>query len=346
MASGEKMDVEQAELQLKEMDHSEQHYFNSYNHHGIHEEMLKDEVRTRSYMNAIVQNKHLFKDKIVLDVGCGTGILSMFAVKAGAKHVIGVDMSTIIFKAREIVKVNGMADKITLIQGKMEEIELPFPKVDIIISEWMGYFLLYESMLDTVLYARDRYLQKDGLIFPDKATIFVAGIEDGDYKDEKIGFWDNVYGFDYSPLKDTALSEPLVDTVEMKAVVTDPASVLTLDLYKCTVDDLTFSIPFELRARRDDFVHALVAWFDIEFTACHKTIAFSTGPHTKYTHWKQTVFYLQDVLTVQQGEIIHSSLECKPNEKKHRDLDIEVKYKLETTDVTRTAEGSCQYKMC
>jgi hypothetical protein len=101
--------------------------------------------------------------------------------------VIGVDMSTIIFKAREIVKTNGMADKITLIQGKMEEVELPFPKVDIIISEWMGYFLLYESMLDTVLYARDTYLAKDGLIFPDKATIFVAGIEDGDYKEEKIG---------------------------------------------------------------------------------------------------------------------------------------------------------------
>jgi hypothetical protein len=96
-------------------------------------------------------------------------------------------MSTIIFKAREIVKVNGMEDKITLIQGKMEEIEMPFPKVDIIISEWMGYFLLYESMLDTVLYARDKYLVKDGLIFPDKATIFVAGIEDGDYKEEKIG---------------------------------------------------------------------------------------------------------------------------------------------------------------
>jgi protein arginine N-methyltransferase 1 len=110
-----------------------------------------------------------------------------FAVKAGAKQVIGVDMSTIIFKAREIVERNGMSDKITLIQGKMEEIEMPVQKVDIIISEWMGYFLLYESMLDTVLYARDKFLAKDGLIFPDKATIFVAGIEDGDYKDEKIG---------------------------------------------------------------------------------------------------------------------------------------------------------------
>lgn len=110
-----------------------------------------------------------------------------FAAKAGAKQVIGVDMSTIIYKAREIVEKNGLSDKVTLIQGKMEEITLPVEKVDIIISEWMGYFLLYESMLDTVLYARDRYLAKDGLIFPDKATIFFAGIEDGDYKEEKIG---------------------------------------------------------------------------------------------------------------------------------------------------------------
>lgn len=96
-------------------------------------------------------------------------------------------MSTIIDKAREIVERNGMSDKITLLQGKMEEVKLPFDKVDIIISEWMGYFLLYESMMDTVLYARDKYLKPDGLIFPDKATIFMAGIEDGDYKEEKIG---------------------------------------------------------------------------------------------------------------------------------------------------------------
>lgn len=153
--------------------------------------MLKDEVRTKSYRDSIYQNRHIFKDKVVLDVGCGTGILSMFAAKAGAKHVIGVDMSTIIEKAKEIVAVNGLSDKITLLQGKMEEVELPFPKVDIILSEWMGYFLLYESMMDTVLYARDRYLEKGGLIFPDKATLYVAGIEDGDYKEEKIGcmFW-------------------------------------------------------------------------------------------------------------------------------------------------------------
>lgn len=96
-------------------------------------------------------------------------------------------MSSIVEKAKEIVAVNGLSDRVTLLEGKMKEVQLPFPKVDIIISEWMGYFLLYESMLDTVLYARDTYLVPGGKIFPDKATMYVAAIEDGEYKDDKIG---------------------------------------------------------------------------------------------------------------------------------------------------------------
>ena len=157
--------------------------------------------------------------------------------------------------------------------------------------------------------------------------------------------WDNVYGFDYSPLKDTALTEPLVDTVEMKAVVTDPTAVVTLDLYTVTAAELAFESPFTLDVRRNDFIHALIAWFDIDFTACHKPIRFSTGPHTKYTHWKQTVFYLREVLTVEQGEQVQGILMNKPNAKNKRDLDIKITYQLNTDDPSRAAEGSCEYKM-
>jgi type I protein arginine methyltransferase len=111
---------------------SNDYYFDSYAHHAIHEEMLKDEVRTRTYQRAITENRHLFTDKVVLDVGCGTGILSMFAAQAGAKQVYAVDCSSIIEQARKIVQRNGFEDKITLIRGKIEEIELPVKKVDII----------------------------------------------------------------------------------------------------------------------------------------------------------------------------------------------------------------------
>lgn len=140
--------------------------------------MLKDTHRTRSYMNSIVRNPHLFKDKVVLDIGSGTGILSIFAARAGASHVYAIDNASIAYHSMKIIKKNNLDDKITVIKGKVEEVNLPVEKVDIIISEWMGYFLLFESMLDTVIYARDKWLRPGGLIFPDRAVIYLAGIED------------------------------------------------------------------------------------------------------------------------------------------------------------------------
>ena len=121
-------------------------------------------MRTGSYKSAFENNPEVFKDKIVLDIGCGTGILSIFAARAGAKHVYGIEFADIADYAREIVKKNNLSDKITIIKSKVEEAVLPVEKVDIIISEWMGYFLIYESMLDTVLYARDKWLNKDGYV--------------------------------------------------------------------------------------------------------------------------------------------------------------------------------------
>ena len=207
---------------------SSEYYWDSYAHFGIHEEMLKDEVRTKAYMNAIEQNKHLFAGKVVLDVGCGTGILSMFAARAGAAKVFAVECSNIVEQAQEIVKDNGMDEVIEVIKGKMEDVELPVDQVDIIISEWMGYFLLYESMLETVLYARDKWLRKDtGIIMPDKAILYITAIEDGAYMNDKIDFWDNVYGFNMKTIKKMAMTEPLVDTVDPKSLISNFKPVLT-----------------------------------------------------------------------------------------------------------------------
>ena len=267
------------------------YYFSSYSSFHIHEEMLKDTVRTRSYQRAIQDNPEDFKDKIVMDIGAGTGILSIFAAKAGAKHVYAIEYAEIAIFAKEIIKQNGLEDKITVIKGKMEEIELPVDKVDIIISEWMGYFLLYESMLDSVLFARDKYLRKGGKMLPDRADLYVAALEDSAYKAQKKSFWNDVYGVNMSCLTPTVMREPLVDQVDSNMIMSTESKILSLDLVNCKKEDVEFTAKYELKMLYNDRVHGLIAWFDTPFSNLTRPVVLSTSPYKKYTHWKQTVFY-------------------------------------------------------
>uniref|UniRef100_A0A674GCJ4 Protein arginine N-methyltransferase 1 n=1 Tax=Taeniopygia guttata TaxID=59729 RepID=A0A674GCJ4_TAEGU len=184
--------------------------------------MLKDEVRTLTYRNSMFHNRHLFKDKVVLDVGSGTGILCMFAAKAGARRVIGIECSSISDYAVKIVKAN---------------------KLD--------------------------------------------------------HGWENVYGFDMSCIKDVAIKEPLVDVVDPKQLVTNACLIKVWTSTRVKVEELTFTAPFCLQVKRNDYVHALVAYStsSSRFTRCHKRTGFSTSPESPYTHWKQTVFYMEEYLT-------------------------------------------------
>ncbi|KAI3892864.1 hypothetical protein MKX03_024253 [Papaver bracteatum] len=322
---------------------SADYYFDSYSHFGIHEEMLKDTVRTKTYQNVIYKNTFLFKDKIVLDVGAGTGILSLFCAKAGAKHVYAIECSQMADMAKQIVETNGFSNVITVLKGKVEEIELPVPKVDIIISEWMGYFLLFENMLDTVLYARNKWLVSDGIVLPDKASLYVTAIEDHEYKEDKIEFWNDVYGFDMKCIKKQSIMEPLVDTVDQNQIVTNCQLLKTMDILKMASGDVSFTAPFKLRAERSDYIHALVAYFDVSFTQCHKLMGFSTGPRSRTTHWKQTVLYLEDVLTICEGEVLSGSMTVSQNKKNPRDVDITLKYEL--NGQRSKISGTQHYKM-
>lgn len=180
-----------------------------------------------------------------------------------------------------------------MLKGKAEEVELPdgIDKVDIIISEWMGYCLFYESMLKTVLFCRDKWLKPEGLMFPDKASLHVCAIEDREYKHEKYDFWNNVYGFDMNCIREIAITEPLVDTVDPKMVVSTSALVKEIDLREMSVDDLTFRAPFHLPVLRDDYVNAFVTFFNVEFSACHKFVGFSTCKSACFVSLSHDFFY-------------------------------------------------------
>lgn len=316
------------------MSHVDEGYFDSYSYNSIHELMIKDTIRTDAYRDFIYDNKQLFAGKTVLDVGCGTGILSMFCARAGAARVVAVDNSDIINKARENIFRNKLDDRITCVRGKIEEVILPVTKVDIIVSEWMGYCLLYESMLDSVIYARDKYLVPGGLMVPSHAVIKVAPLGDSDLRISHIDFWRDVYGFDMTAMLEKAHEEVLIRTMQAKELAGDPATIVELDLHTATVADLSFSKPFSTTWKGEfDTLEGFVIWFDTPFSpdsqakeVNSKWLNLSTSPSGEPTHWQQGVLLIEKPdQKLSAGESISGTVSYKKREES-RGLDIEVKW--------------------
>jgi type I protein arginine methyltransferase len=263
----------------------------------------------------------------------------MFCAKAGASHVFAVDKSDIIDKARENIYRNSLSESVTCIRGMIEDITLPVEKVDIIVSEWMGYCLLYEAMLHSLLVARDKFLKPDGLLVPGITSLWVAPVEDAEYVSDQITFWTDVYGFDMRAMQAGICDDVRIQTVSGKAICGTASPFLQLPLHRAKVEDLAFTAKWTFRLSRDvESIDGFLVWFDTYFTdlpgekipiedsagswASEKTgrVAFTTGPFGKETHWKQGLLLLDSKNTCTHlargteltGEISYSTPPDKP----------------------------------
>ncbi len=308
-------------------------------------------MRTDAYRDFIYNHKDIFAGKTVLDVGCGTGILSMFCAKAGASRVIAVDNSAIIDKARENIFNNGFGSKITCLRGKIEEVTLPVDKVDIIVSEWMGYCLLYEAMLDSVIWARDKYLKPDGLMVPSHMNMWVAPVADPDYIADHISFWRDVYGFDMKAMQAGITDEAQVLYMPAKTLCAEPFPFLQLSLHTTTVKDLVFKRKWSGKLTQQiDALDGFVIRFDSFFMpsrddsvpqdakaeewvkAEKKGVAFTTGPNGKETHWRQSVMLIdntkEEPLGRREGVVLNGELEYSVPEDNSRALNVGMTWKF------------------
>lgn len=250
-------------------------YFCSYAQLYHQKQMLADENRMRAYHSAIMGNPSIFEDKVVMDVGTGSGILAVWAAQAGAKRVYAIEYTDMAKHAQSVMEANGVSDIVTVIQGAVEDIELPSSDssiwemmdktkptevVDIIISEWMGYFLLRESMLDSIIRARDKFLKKKtGLMLPSHCTMYIAPVQDEDERRQAISEYHNAMG-DWSEFTETTKSTFGVDMgilgtdydkeqkeyyllssrwMELRpdAVLADAVPVKFLDMCTCSIAD-------------------------------------------------------------------------------------------------------------
>lgn len=231
----------------------------------------------------------------------------MFCAKAGAKQVIAVDKSDIIAKAKENILQNGLSDIITCLKGAIEDVDLPVQQVDVIVSEWMGYCLLYEAMLPSVLYARDKYLKPDGILAPSSATIWIAPVADPEYVADHVSYWRDVYGFDMKVMQEGIYDEVRIEVTPQKALCGTPFPFKVLDLHNIKISDLQFTAEWHSSITAEaDNLDGFLIWFDNFFAKTREepmpppnttpeewvkksqgNVAFTTGPHDTPTHWKQ-----------------------------------------------------------
>jgi len=241
---------------------------------------------------------------------------------------------------REIVAKNGYSDKITVIQGRAEDVTLPGNvRADVLISEWMGFYLLHESMLNSVIAARDRFLSPDGVMVPSTATLHMCPVALKDFQRSNFDYWKNVYGFDFSPalpsVKAARLSQPQIMSVKSTDCLSDPYLVIELDLMFVGVEDIRkiYAMP-KFVINKNDLLHGFAVWFDVNFEGENPAI-LSTGPDAPSTHWCQTVIVLPDTLLVSKGETVECQLVMSQDDENPRRYNISVEIPEDEEDEDR-----------
>ncbi|XP_017775045.1 PREDICTED: histone-arginine methyltransferase CARMER isoform X2 [Nicrophorus vespilloides] len=330
---------------MRTEDSSATQYFQFYGYLSQQQNMLQDFVRTSTYQRAILCNLADFKDKVVLDVGAGSGILSFFAAQAGAKKVYAVEASTMAHFAQKLVAANDLQDIIKVVPGKIEEIDLP-EKVDIIVSEPMGYMLYNERMLETYLHAK-KWLQPNGKMFPTRGDLHIAPFTDDALYMEQFGkanFWFQTcfHGVSLSAIQNCAIKEyfrqPIVDTFDARICLSKSVRHV-VDFLEASETDLhTIDIPIEFHLLESGTCHGLAFWFDVAFIGTDATVWLSTAPTEPLTHWYQVRCLLEEPILVKQGQVLTGKVVLVANKRQSYDVTIELKLEGTTQRSSNTLD--------
>lgn len=272
---------------------------------SFHRSMVVDDSRTQTFLKAILSAVR--PGEVVLDIGAGTGILSLFACSAGARHVYAVEQGPVVGVARELADANGVGDRITFLEGWSTEIELPEP-ADVLVTETIGNAGFEEGILRWVGDARKRLLVPGARVLPGRLTLMATAVDCPiDY--EEVSHWrGSLYGIDFRSASRRAARQLWPVDLSPAHVVCDPVALVEADL--CSGSWSAPSGDGVVEARRDGTVHGIGLWFTTILGPDHE---LSNPPGTADSSWSQVLLPIDEPFPVQAGDELALSVSWRPD---------------------------------
>jgi protein arginine N-methyltransferase 1 len=266
-----------------------------------HQSMILDRNRVRAFQEAV--DLHVAPGDVVLDLGCGIGLLACLAARAGASRVYAIEEGPIAEVAQQFIFENGCGDHVVMTRGLSTAIELP-ERVDLVISETIGNMGFDEGIVEWIDDAHDRFLKPGGRVIPRRVDTLVAAVEipaDYDFVD---GWSGDHHGFDFSAIRQAARRSLFWTDLAPSRLVTDPAMCFSADLTAVVTTPLSGRV--ELIARRAASIHGIGAFFRADMGT---GTPLTNEPPSPVPSWSQVVLPIGEPLKVEEGTRLTVELE-------------------------------------
>ena len=265
--------------------------------------MIADTERFSAYEKAIA--KAVKRGDAVAEIGCGPGLFSLLACRAGARRVFAIDTEDCIEFARQLAAANGCAERIEFIQSDSRKLQLP-ERVDVIVSDIRGALPFFGHAIASMEDARQRLLAPGGRFIPKRDTLKAAMIESGDFYARLVSPWSEANaGLNLSSALPLVLNASYGSHFNSDQILTGAQTWAVLDYRAgakaCAAADLDFV------TTRSGTVDGACVWFETEL---FEGIGYSTGPGARKSVYGQLFLPLLKSVPVQEGQSIQVRLQA------------------------------------
>ena len=266
---------------------------------------VDDQVRVQAYQKAI--NLLVRPGQRVVDLGCGTGVLGLMCLAAGAEHVYALDRSPMSEIAWQTFHRSGRSEQATVIRGESTRVSLP-ERVDVVIADQVGYFGFDYGIVEQYADAARRFLKPGGILIPNRLRLKVAAVE-SDETYRQVAQW---AGPSIPPglrwLRELAANCKYAAKLGPQNLLAETVTLADIDLY--ANNPSFFSWTAEMSIQRDGNLHGIAGWFDCELT---QDVWITNSPSsTAPVNRPQAFFPIERPTAVKPGDVVRVTVLARP----------------------------------